>query len=100
MTDTLVSCPLPSSFNSGEVTIRFENVVVTSYQKEWPNRASQKRSKERFCPSLLPLCAVVPAPVAGIAPVRPDFDTGGLALLADRAVVLHPGGLWLLVHGK
>lgn len=28
-TDTMVSCPLPSNRNSGDVTIRFENVVVT-----------------------------------------------------------------------
>jgi hypothetical protein len=27
-TDTMVSCPLPSSLNSGDLTIRFENVVV------------------------------------------------------------------------
>jgi hypothetical protein len=44
-------------------------------------------------PSLLPFCTVVPAPVTAVAPIRPDPDTGGLALLADRAVVLHPGGL-------
>jgi hypothetical protein len=28
-TDTMVSCPLPSNLNSGDLTIRFENVVVT-----------------------------------------------------------------------
>ena len=28
-TDTMLSCPLPSNLNSGDVTIRFENVVVT-----------------------------------------------------------------------
>lgn len=28
-TDSMISCPLPSNLNSGDVTIRFENVVVT-----------------------------------------------------------------------
>jgi hypothetical protein len=28
-TDTMVSCPLPSNLNSGDVTLRFENVIVT-----------------------------------------------------------------------
>jgi len=28
-TDTMVSCPLPSGLSSGDLTIRFENVVVT-----------------------------------------------------------------------
>jgi hypothetical protein len=28
-TDTMVSCPLPSNIKSGDLTIRFENVVVT-----------------------------------------------------------------------
>jgi hypothetical protein len=28
-TDTMVSCPLPSNLNTGDLTIRFENVVVT-----------------------------------------------------------------------
>ena len=28
-TDTMVTCPLPSGFASGDLTIRFENVVVT-----------------------------------------------------------------------
>jgi hypothetical protein len=28
-TDTMVSCPLPSSLKTGDLTIRFENVVVT-----------------------------------------------------------------------
>jgi hypothetical protein len=29
-TETMVSCPLPPSLNSGDITIRFDNVVVTS----------------------------------------------------------------------
>ena len=29
-TDTMISCPLPSGLNSGDLTIRFENVVVKS----------------------------------------------------------------------
>lgn len=28
-TDTMVSCPLPSNLNNGELSLRFENVVVT-----------------------------------------------------------------------
>jgi hypothetical protein len=28
-TDTMVSCPLPSNLNNGDLSIRFENVVVT-----------------------------------------------------------------------
>jgi hypothetical protein len=29
-TDTMISCPLPSGLNSGDLTIRFENIVVKS----------------------------------------------------------------------
>jgi hypothetical protein len=58
-----------------------------------------EKIRERFCPSLLPFCTVVPALVAAIAPVRPGPDTGGLALLADRAVVFYLDGLLFLFHG-
>jgi hypothetical protein len=30
-TDTMLTCPLPSGLNSGDLTLRFENVVVTPY---------------------------------------------------------------------
>jgi hypothetical protein len=54
-----------------------------------------------FVRRLLPAFrTVVPAPVAAIAPVWSCLDTRGLALFADRAVVLHPGGLFFLFHEK
>jgi hypothetical protein len=52
------------------------------------------------CPSLLlSLCAVIPAPVARIAPVGSDLDTGSMALITYRTILFHMGGLLLLIHG-
>jgi hypothetical protein len=48
---------------------------------------------------LLSLGTVIPAAVAGIAPIRPDFDTGSLALVANRAVMFYTRGLLCSVHG-
>jgi hypothetical protein len=48
---------------------------------------------------LLPGFAVIPAVVAGIAPVGSDLDTGSMALVTYRTIVLHMPGLLLLIHG-
>lgn len=55
--------------------------------------------KKRVCRGLSALLVLVPAALAAVAAVGLQYDVGILALVADRAVVFHPFGLGLFIHG-
>jgi hypothetical protein len=49
---------------------------------------------------LLPFCAIIPAPVAGITSIGPDLYTGSLTLITYRTIAFYMWGLLFLVHGN